>query len=186
MDMIGHGLQCLLPMPRSISPLVLKTLCFHSWVTCSFFVSSWRDFSSLGWPQTVMQLAAGLQRRDLFVSLFFLGSWKQRVFGVFPKKKSIACICPVFLALSSVDKVVTYSLPWGKNEVWWGWRGGLWSQISTDSDPGSETKLCLPQFSQTVIRGWWWVPHKGVTRIKNSYSKHQMCSETAVCSVHAY
>lgn len=155
-QLFGHGLQRLLPMPWSINPLVLKTLCFHFWMTCGLFVLPWRDFSSLGWPQTVMQLATGPQQRgDLFVSLFFLGSWKQRVFGVFPKKSSLACTCPVFLALSRVDKAVTYCLPWGKNEVWWEWRCGLWSQVSVDSDPGSVAKLCLPQFSQTVKPGWW-------------------------------
>ena len=55
-----------------------------------------------------------------FVSLFFPGNWKQRVFGVFPKKSSIACNCPVCLALSSVDKVVTVSheerMKCGENE----------------------------------------------------------------------
>ena len=139
----------------------------------------------LGDPKLWCSLQQAHNRGDLFVSLFFLGSWKQRVFGAFPKKSSLACTCPVFLALSRVDKAVTYCLPWGKNEVWWEWRCGLWSQVSVDSDPGSVAKLCLPQFSQTVNPGWWWVPHKGVRRIKNSYSKHQMCSETTVHSLHA-
>ena len=53
----------------------------------------------------------------LFVSLFFRGSWKRRVFGVFPKKSSLACVCTVFLAWSSVDKAVACGLPRGKDEM---------------------------------------------------------------------
>lgn len=147
----------------------------------------------IGWPTSVMQFEACPQWRvDLFVSLFFCGSWKQRVFGAFPKKSSLACICIVFLAWSSVGKAVAYGLPRGKDEMQ-RWETvthadltshhcvrskGIWALKLSHCGfrSGSMTNSSLPQFSQTIKSGWWWVPYKFVARIKNS-SENIRCVE---------
>lgn len=187
------------------SGFVLKAFCYHFWVTCCFFVSPTRGFSS-AWVTQKCDPACSSHWpviKSRFICFFVPSQPSGMEFGIFPKKSSLACVSQLCLFRQVWKKllgVVSHGerrkcnterqCCWCFDEtsMWWEITGvgykarPVWLHILADWQTShmSVGKPLTTSVSPSCKMKWLCLPHQVVIRMKNRLIKHLKRSKTTV------